>query len=196
MRVLSKRVMRFLTYAAPASIVVAVLSVGCGAELTPPPSAPPAPPYTERDAQLFDDGVEARALGLEISGSSAKDDRLLSDRVEASDGVVRARVVTVTSKAEDSGTALQLSLHAVETVAGKHAPSGDFTLLASPRSPAAGLLGASEGRIVGMTFVVFVRGFAPANPAESDSVLHFHIARDDKDEQDKVRAAYSLGTLR
>jgi hypothetical protein len=187
---LSRRVAATLATAAAAALLW-----GCGGDLASGrPAGPPLPPYTARDAQLFDDGVEAKALGFEISDSTAKDDRLLADRVEASDGVVRARVVTVTSKAEDSGVGLLLSLHAVETLTGRRAPAGDFTLLAPSKAPATGMLTASEGRLVGMTFVVFVRGFA-SEGEEPDGSLHFHLAPDGKDEQDKVRAA-SLGPLR
>jgi hypothetical protein len=187
------RIMSFFGRAAAlrtAAMVAALLpSLACGGDLTPArPSGPPAPPYTAHDAELFDDGIEARALGYDIAGTSGKDERLLPDRVDGSDGVVRARIVTVTSKMEDSGTALQLSLHTLETLAGRHAPPADFTLIASSRSPAAGLLKAAEGRLVGLAFIVFVRGFA-AQGGEGDSVLHFHLADDDKSEQDRVRAA-------
>jgi hypothetical protein len=190
---LFKLVMPFVGRAAPA-FVGAVLLVGCGGASAPAQraAAAPLPQYTERDALLFDDGVEDSALGFSISSSGDRNDKLMADRIDACDGVVRARVTTVTSKTEDSGHTLQISLHAVETLAGKRAPEGDFTLLASPRSPAAGMLRASEGRLVGLTFIAFVRGFASPEPNEGDGVLHYHLARDDKDEQDKVRAA-SLG---
>ncbi len=179
----SGRVAGLATAAALSTLVTA-----CSGDMASTrPAGPPAPPYQARDAQLFDDGAEAKALGFEISDGSGKDAKLLPDRVDVSDGVVRARVVTVTSKAEDSGTGLLLSFQALEALTGHHAPSGDFTLLASARSPSTGLLKAAEGRLVGMTFVVFVRRFAEANDPEG--VVHFHLALDDKEEQDRVRAA-------
>jgi hypothetical protein len=178
--------------AAGATLVLAVLALlpgsGCGGDIGQARSrVPPLPAYTPGDARLFDDGVEARALGFEIGDTTGIDDRLLPDRVEASDGVLRARVVTVTSKAEDSGMGLQLSLQPLETLAGRHAPDGDFTLFASAKSPALELMKAAEGRLAGLSFVVFVRSFA--DTAGNDGTLHFHLAPDDQAEQERVRAA-------
>jgi hypothetical protein len=197
---LLKPTMPFLGRAAATALAAAFVQVtveligACGGDLGPARApGPPAAPYTARDAQLFDDAIEGQALGYEIGQAAGKDARLLPDRVDGSDGVVRARVVTVTSKTEDSGTGLQLSMHALETLAGHRAPTGDFILYASAKSPAAGLLRAAEERLVGLTLVAFVKGFA-AEGGDGDGVMHFHLAGDDKDEQDRVRAA-SLGTF-
>jgi hypothetical protein len=179
-----------------AALGALLLCTSCGGAMQgSQPPRPDLPAYTARDAQLFDDSIEPEALGYELGQGSRALDPLMADRTGASDGVVRARVITVTSKAEDSGKSLQVALHALETLAGRRAPTGDFTLIVSPRSPSAGMLGAMEGRLVGLTFVVFVKGFAAADKGEPDGELHFHLARDDKDEQNRVRAA-SLGPLR
>jgi hypothetical protein len=178
-----------------AAAVAAVLAAtGCGGEIGPPPATARAlPPYTPNDARLFDDGVEARALGYSLGDTGSKDAKLLPERVGAADGVVRARVVTITSKTEDSGEGLQLSLRALETITGRQPPVGEFVVYAPARSSAVGLLKAIEGRLVGSTFVVFVRGFAAEG--SDDGALHFHLAPDDQDEQDRIRAA-SLGPAR
>jgi hypothetical protein len=197
---LLKTVMLF-RLARAAGCLAAVSILGCGGEAatTPRPIGPPPPAYGERDALLFDDGVEANALGLEISDTGGSEARLLNDRVGACDGVVRARVVTVTSKAEDSGTGLLLSFRSLETLAGHRAPKGDFTLYESAQASSAGLLKSASGRLVGLTFIAFVRGFAGsgsfAESGDGDAVLHFHLAKDTPDEQDRVRAA-SLASFR
>lgn len=194
---LFKRAMLRSSRLAAAVVGGALLLASCGGEVQQAPAAPALPPFTPRDAQLFDDGIEAKALGYEGSASAGSDDQLLPDRTQASDGVVRARVVTVTSKVEDSGKSLLIGFHVLETLAGHRAPAGDFTVVVPAKSSSAGLLGSMEGRLVGLTFVVFVRGFAAAGTAaerETDGELHFHLARDDKDEQNRVRAA-SLGPL-
>jgi hypothetical protein len=194
-----------LSLARAAGWVAVASFLGCGGEATTASRAagPPPPTYSERDALLFDDGVEANALGIEIADTTGKDARLINDRVGASDGVVRARVVTVTSKAEDSGTGLLLSFQALETLAGHKAPKGDFTLYESSQASGAGLLKSASNRLVGLTFIAFVRGFVGtgayarelAESGEGDAVLHFHLAKDTPDEQDKVRAA-SLASFR
>jgi hypothetical protein len=178
-----------------AAAVGAVLLASCGAELQPARApGPPLPAYGARDAELFDDAIEPKAIGFDVADSKGGD-RLLADRTAESDGVVRARVVTVTSKQEESGRGLLLAMHPLETLAGRRAPASDFTLLVSPRAPAAGVLGSMESRLVGLTFVVFVRGFAsPREAGDGEGELHFHLAPDDKAEQDRVRAA-SLGPL-
>jgi hypothetical protein len=173
--------------------------LGCGGEgaSAARPVGPPPPAYGERDAVLFDDGVEANALGIEISDTTDKDARLINDRVGAADGVVRARVITVTSKAEDTGTGLLLSFRALETLAGHRAPKGDFTLYEASTGSGAGLLKSASSRLVGLTFIAFVRAFAsreasarePGENGEGEAVLHFHLAKDTQDEQDRVRAA-------
>ena len=172
--------------------------LGCGGEGAggSRPVGPPSPAYGERDAVLFDDGIEAGALGFEIAGSTGKDGKLINERVAASDGVVRARVVTVTSKVEESGSGLLLSLRSVETLTGNGAPRGDFVVFESSKASSAGLLMAAANRLVGLTFIAYVRRFAVAahddadgaEGSERDGILHFHLAKDGKDEQDRVRA--------
>jgi hypothetical protein len=145
------------------------------------------PEYGGRDAQLFDDGIEPGAVGYAVGDGASVGDKLLTERTGASDGVLRARVVTVTSKQGEHGRSLLIGLHPVETLAGRHSPTNDFTIDVSSRAPSAGILNAMEGRLVGLGFVVFVRGFA--REGEADGELHFHIGRDDQDEANKVRAA-------
>jgi hypothetical protein len=189
-----------------AALLAVVLALGCGGGEAAGrgPAGPPHPPYGERDALLFDDGVEAGALGFEIVGSTGKDEGLVNDRVAASDGVVRARVVTVTSKTEDSGTGLFISFHTIETLAGRDAPQGDFVVFESSKASSAGLLVAAASRLVGLTFIAYVRRFAGAprddgqgadGAGGGEGVLHFHLAKDGKDEQDRVRAG-SLASFR
>ncbi|MGH7439652.1 MAG: hypothetical protein ACRENE_28510 [Polyangiaceae bacterium] len=176
--------------------VMVVLGCGGGDAAARGPAGPPPPPYGERDAVLFDDGVEPGALGFGIAGITDKDERLVNDRVAASDGVVRARVVTVTSKTEDSGTGLFISFRTIETLAGHGAPRGDFVVFESSKASGAGLLMAAASRLVGLTFIAYVRRFAGAprdgaeapDESEREGVLHFHLAKDGKDEQDRVRA--------
>jgi hypothetical protein len=161
------------------------------------PKAPPSrvlPEYAGRDVELFDDGIEPGAVGYAVGDSTSTGDRLLPERTGASDGVLRARVVTVTSKQEEHGRSLLMGLHPVETLAGRNGPMADFTLVISPRAPSAGILHAMEDRLVGLGFVVFVRDFARAGEAEGQ--LHFHIGRDDEAEANRVREANALNTFR
>ena len=72
------------------------------------------------------------------------------------------------------------------------------------KAPAAGVVRMLEARLVGATFVVFVRTFGHtgdgsdvgASDKEKGAELHFHFAKDDKDELGAVREASLLGEVK
>jgi hypothetical protein len=187
--------MSFFFPRAVAMGIFLALSASCGGAMEAQ-KAPtrPLPEYAGRAAELFDDGIEPGAVGYAVGASTSVGDKLLPERTGASDGVLRARVVTVTSKQEERGRSLMIGLHPVETLAGRNGPTADFTLTVSPHAPSAGILHAMEDRLVGLGFVVFVRGFARAG--EADGELHFHIGRDDQDEASRIREADALNSFR
>lgn len=134
-------------------------------------------------------------------GGSRKDDALLRERTQTGDAVVRARVVTVTTGPEAKGNGWRLGFRTLETLAGKRPPEAEFTFIVEGNAPAAGIVRMLEARLVGATFVVFVRAFRHAegrgqgdDPGAAEP--HFHFARDDKDELGAVREASLLGEVR
>ena len=186
----------------------ASLCICCGGAAEAP-RAPGGPllPYSGHDAALFDDAIEPVAVGYGSYGTvdtaaSPKDDMLLRERTETGDAVVRARVVTVTSDSGTSGAGWRVGLHVLETIAGKRPPADDLTFLVGATAPAAGIVRTLEARLVGTTFVVFVREFGRAPKAADDSgdergaELHYHFARDDKDELGAVRRFSVLAEVR
>lgn len=176
----------------------AVACLGCGGSATGAQAAGRGhlPPYGRHDAVLFDDAIEPTAIGYPMAeGTPPLRDNLLRERTEVGDAVVRARVTTVTSKQEDRGRSFQLGFRALERLAGSGPLDPDFTLQVDATDPAAGIVRAYENRLIGATFVVFVRAFArPGADAEGD--LHYHIAADQKDELDAVRSAVLLEQVR
>jgi hypothetical protein len=90
-----------------------------------------------------------------------------------------------------------MALRTIETLAGTNPPDS-FTLLIKNTNPSAGVVRDMESRIAGMTFVAFLREFAPAPGADGagPAQLHFHVAPDSKDEVDAVREAALLGEVR
>jgi hypothetical protein len=175
----------------------AAVCFGCGGAAAGAHSpGRPLPAYGGHDAALFDDGIEPTAIGYPMAdGTSPLRDNLLRERTEVGDAVVRARVTTVTSKQEDTGRSWLLGFHALEHLAGTGPLDTDFTLQVDATDPAAGIVKAYENRLIGATFVVFVREFArPGADAEGD--LHYHIAPDQKDELDAVRSAVLLEQVR
>jgi len=149
------------------------------------------PPYTGRSVELFDDGIDPIAVGYQLEpGPAPSTDAKLRERVQTGDAVVRARVVTVTSKKEDNGRSWQLGLHMLARLAGTAPPDADFALDVESTDPGAGMVKAFESTLVGATFVVSMRTFAHAgSPGDAD--LHFHLSADKAD----VLAAVKEATL-
>jgi hypothetical protein len=158
---------------------------------------PELPAYGGHAADLFDDAIEPTAVGYpqgvgDRPGNPMADKRL-RERTQTGDAVVRARVTTVTSKAEEHGLSWQLGFRTVERLAGTAPIEQEFTLSVAPTDAAAGIVNAFEGRLIGTAFIVFVRQFArPGAPPGEPGDLRFHVAADTADEQSAVKAALSL----
>jgi hypothetical protein len=174
---------------------------GCGGNAAEParPSRP-LPSYAAHWTELFDDAIEPTAVGgfqlglpTDSGRTTPRSDNLLRERSQVGDAVVRARVTTVTSKEEDRGRSWQLGFHSLERLGGAGPLEADFALRVGPTDAAAGLVRAFETRLIGQTFIGFVREFIrPGGETE----LHFHLAPDTKDEVDAVTAAILLNPAR
>ncbi len=161
-----------------ASAAIVLSAAGCGAgtsDARAPQRALPA--YGDHQAELFDDAIESEAIGSDLAASpSLANSALFRERTLEGDAVVRARVTTITSKAQDNGYGWQVGLHTVERIAGNGPLATDFMIQVDSNGPAAGMLRAFESTLVGTTFLAFAREFArPGSPAEAD--LHFHLAQ-------------------
>jgi hypothetical protein len=156
------------------------------------------PPYTGHATELFDDGIEPAAVGFSLDPSdSPQADTRVRERTQTGDAVVRALVRTVTSRAQNEGRSWQLGLRVVERLAGSGPLEKDFTLSVLPTDPAAGIVRAFEARLIGKSFVVFVRAFSPAGAPPGDpGDLHFHVAGETPDELKAVESAVLMERLR
>ncbi len=181
------------SWTAVGAISCAALLCICCADTTQEGRAPAAPlaPYIGHSTELFDDSIEPGAVGYSGGGAGVapRSDSLLRERTQTGDAVVRARVVTVTSSPEDNGHTWLIGLRTLETVAGKRPPDSDFSFRVDGQGPAAGIVRALEARLVGATFVVFMRQFDAGR-------VHFHFGKDDTDELGAVRQASLLGDVR
>ena len=172
------------------SLVVGLAACGGGNLEVRNPDRP-LPPYVGHSTELFDDGIEPPAVGYPMdAGGSPQTDTRVRERTQTGDAVVRARVRTVTSKVEDRGHSFQLGLHVVERLGGSGPLETDFTLPVAESDPAAGIVRAFDARLIGKTFVVFVREFShPGAPEGEAGDLRFHVAADSADELKAVKAA-------
>jgi hypothetical protein len=168
---------------------MATALTACGASTVRGAAALPA--YGGHSIQLFDDAIEPRAVGYDLDRAlPPMTDKLLRERAQVGDAVVRARVTTVTSKDEDKGRSWQIGFHSIERLGGTGPLATEFTVHMDQRSASAGMMRAFGGRLINMTFIAFVREFArPEAPGESD--LHFHLTPDSKADVAAVHAAFT-----
>jgi hypothetical protein len=154
------------------------------------------PAYAGREAALFDDGIDPQAVGYNLEPEVApREDSLLQERTRLGDRVVRAQVISVTSTRNDSGRTWQIGLHTLERLAGDGGADPEFTLRMSGSAPGASVMRIFDGRLIGTPLMAFLREFEPTGGA-GRSELHFHLARQDKDEIDAVRVAALSGNSR
>jgi hypothetical protein len=154
------------------------------------------PPYTGHSADLFDDGIDADAVGFQVAaGAAPMSDTRLRERTQTGDAVVRVRVLTVTDKREDKRHTWQLGMHTLERLAGSGTLDPDFTLEVEDTDPGAPMVQAFQGHMVGSAFVAFVRAFA--SPVAADQWdEHFHLAADTPGVKEAVQAAVLLQQVR
>jgi len=189
--------MRFLAsctharFSLSAALIAAVTLAGCGASSAGGKSATrPLPSYAGRATELFDDDIEPRAVGIDLSlgqqGTPPRFDAMLRERTQVGDAVLRARVDTVTAKNDGVSARYDLGLRIVEKLAGAHPPAENFEVRIERTSPAANIVKNFQNRLGGRVFIVFVREFVRP---DGDTELHFHASPDDKDIADAAREA-------
>jgi len=178
-----------------AYLLVLVAVIACGpAGRVPRRAESSLPAYGGEPAELFDDGIDPAAVGLELGGSKIPPsrDEVFRERAQTADGILRARVKTVGGTAEGPDAAFTLTLEPVERLGGKRAPTVELTFRFERTSRAFGLIRSKGDALAGKTFVVFVREFA-GDPAP---VWHAHLAADTKEVEAAVKEAAALRELR
>jgi hypothetical protein len=150
----------------------------------------PVPPYSGHTADLFDDVIEARAVGLDPEAAkSVRGDPIFRERVQLADATVRVRVDTITVKQEDTGTTYQVGFRVMNKLAGVHPPGESFTVKVDKSGPSAGILRSYETQLVGKRFIAFVRLFGKV---DGEREYHFHLSPDTKDVAVAVQEASVL----
>ncbi len=174
-------------------LLVSALALGCGGASTGSRSRP-LPSYAGHAIELYDDAIDPAAVGLDYQkGYNAKADPRLRERTQVSDGVLRVKVSTVTSKKDGPETTYQLGLQTVEVLTGSHPPPPQFTVQVDRASESHGILRNFESRLVGYAFVAFVREFVRP---DGDAELHFHLAPDTKEVKTAISDALALQELK
>lgn len=179
-----------------AAALTAIFSflLGCGGGMGRLGHPRELPAYTGHAVELFDDAIEARAVGYELEHGAPPpmNDNLFRERAQVGDAVVRARVTTITSKEEDRGRSWQIGLRTIEKLGGSGPLDPDFTVQVQSNGPAAGIMRAMGPQMIGMSFVAFVREFARPNAPPGDSDLHFHLVQDNRATAAAVHSAFAV----
>jgi hypothetical protein len=177
-----------------AALVLGGTSVACGngRDANDPSRAVSA--YSGRLAALFDDSIEPAAVGLDLDkGYSPRLDKLLRERAQTGDAVVRVRVSTLTAKTDGPDAIFQIGLHTVEKLVGENQPPAEFTVEVTKASQSHGIMKNFESRLVGYAFVAFVREFKEPS---GDHEFHFHLAPDTKEVKTAVSDAMLMSELK
>jgi hypothetical protein len=154
----------------------------------------PVPAYGGRSAELFDDMIEASAVGLDPEApTSVRGDSLFRERVQISDASLRVIVDTITVKQEESGSSYQVGFRTVDKLAGVHPPPENFSVRIGKESPSSGILKSYESQLIGKRFIAFIRLFGRG---DGDREYHFHLAPDTKDVVAAVKEATILDNFR
>ena len=173
-------------------VLPTILTVACLGACAPPAAAPtrPLPTYGGRSAELFDDAIEPRAVGLDTDiNAHAKSDPLLRERVQVGDATLRVRVTTITVKKEESDASFQIGFRVLDKLAGTHPPEESFNVTVNKQSHSSGILKSYESQMVGKSFTAFVRLFVRS---DGDQEMHFHLSPDSKEVLAAVRDASAL----
>lgn len=174
--------------------LVTLAGPACSASIGQRDADRPVVAYSGAAAKLFDDAIDPAAVGLDYDkGYSPRADKALRERSQTGDAVIRVRVATVTAKTDGPEKVYQLGLHSVEKLTGKNPPPPDFTVQITKASESLGIMKNFESRLVGYSFVAFVREFGSPG---GDRELHFHLAPDTKDVKTAVGDAMLLGELK
>jgi hypothetical protein len=166
------------------------LALGCGG---PDANAPgrPLPPYTGHATEVFDDSIEAAAVGLNLdeAAPSSRTDAPLRERTQTGDAVVRAKIETVTASDDMDAVKYTIGLRVLQVLTGDHPPAEQFSVVVNKSSPAIGIVKGFDARLGGKSFVAFVKEFQQGDERR----FHFHFAPDTKDVIGAVKEAVDLG---
>jgi hypothetical protein len=170
-----------------------LLALACGG---PDPSTParPLPTYEGHQVELFDDAIDARAVGLNLDDTrTPQSDAIVRERAQVGDAVVRAKVETVTSKRDGDNVEYQLGLQLIEKLTGEHPPPDAFVIRLDKTSPSAGIVRSLDSRLGGKAFIVFLREF---KGTDNEPRFYAHFAPDTKDIVAAVKDAMALSELK
>lgn len=184
--------------ARPAAAILLVLSLaGCGSSGRAGSAADGAglPPWQGRYMELFDDNIDAAAVGLSMTADapSPRSDHHLRERAQTADLVARLKVSTVTVDSIGDDSTYHLGVQVTPPPLVKPRIRDErVELVIRSSSRAYAIAKAFDARLQGRTFIGFVHRFAGD---DGEPVLHFHLSPDTAEVAAAVKEAVTLGEL-
>jgi hypothetical protein len=146
--------------------------------------------YEGQATALFDDRIDANAVGLADVASKPRTDPVLRARTQNAEAVARVRVATVSVDVAAGKPLYRLTLDLAGGALVRRGFSDNRVEIAvRPDSPAFGVVKWLDTRLIGRTFIGFFHRFA--GPAE-EADLKFHLSADDPEVVAAVREAATL----
>ncbi len=187
--------MSFFPFAGVLLTALALSAGGCGGSETGANSPTRGlPTYTGHQVELFDDGIDPKAVGLDYDG--ALDPRLdtkFRERAQLSDAVLRAKVDTVTVRGEGAAARYDIAFKTLDKLSGENPPQADFTLHIEEANPSSGIVRTMQTTLGGKSFVTFVREFIRA---DGEAEWHFHLSPDTKEAVSAARDATTMAEMK
>jgi len=163
-----------------AALWLVIGAVSCAQAPLDGAARPALPSYGHYDRLLFDDGIEGTLAWSRQEGTSgeaqAPVDRELRERVRLGDSVVRAKVLTVTSRQVELDHRWVLVVRPIEHLTGNASPGAELALELGD-GPWTSRVDPMRDGLVGSEVVAFLRAYSGANGGHQ---VHFHILRADR----------------
>lgn len=162
----------------------------CGPSRSGPaadPSAANLPAYAASDAALMDDRLSPEVFGAEADASDP-----VGRRAALADGIVRAKVVTVTRDSSGRDERFVVTLAPLAPPLKGPSVSESLGLGISPTNPSFGFVKSFEGELVGRVVILFYKRYAE----NGEPTLRWHVEADNPRVNQAIDQARIMGELR
>ena len=173
------------------ALLLALSPVACGGRPAASASPQNLPVYVGNATQLFDDRIDATAVGLADVGENPRTDPVLRARAQSAEVVARTRISTVSIDSVGGKPVYRLRFTFVEPPVVARFSGDQIEIAVDDASPAFGIVKWLDTKLIGHSFVGFFHRFAGSLEPE----VRFHLSPDDPQVVAAVRDASALNDL-
>ena len=175
----------------PRWCLILILALGaCGGSRAGPAADPTLanlPPYTAADVALLDDRLSPEVFGTEVDSSDP-----VARRATLGDGIVRARIITVTRDSAGQAERFVVTLAPVPPALKGRDITEALSLSIPTTNPSFGFVKSFETELVGRSVIVIYKRFAE----NGEATLRWHIEADGPRVLQAIDRARIMGELR